>query len=213
MKELTIRDKFGSHISPEEIHTFMQKTSFNSILDVGCGISEKTQYFSEYSSICIGIDIANRCKYPRFINANAEAIPFADNTFDFIICCEVLEHLRNPLSCAKECARVLKDEGILFVLTPVLNLPHTFAKLYRFVLNKPVEDIHERIFSSEEVKSLFIKNFIAIRIKHNIFLYTLIESIFGKKIRFLTHFPELITKLFASEIYLLARRKKWSCPA
>src|ERR1044072_5627944 len=47
-----------------------------------------------------------------------EKIPCADDTFDFILCTQVLEHVPDPLAAVKELRRVLKSSGQLFLTVP-----------------------------------------------------------------------------------------------
>jgi len=49
------------------------------------------------------------------------ALPFADQSFDTVICKDILEHLLDPLAIVREATRVLKDSGVL-----VLNVPNHF---------------------------------------------------------------------------------------
>ncbi len=43
-----------------------------------------------------------------FVVGDAEALPFRDKAFDFIICCHLLEHVRHPERCLQEMMRVGK---------------------------------------------------------------------------------------------------------
>ncbi|MFX7033332.1 class I SAM-dependent methyltransferase, partial [Acinetobacter baumannii] len=52
----------------------------------------------------------------KFQVENAEELSFADNTFDYIISCETLEHVLHPQLMLNEICRVLKRGGE-FVLT------------------------------------------------------------------------------------------------
>ena len=54
-----------------------------------------------------------------FFNAETEAFPYPDKTFQTIICCEMLEHFsRDPMHLFWEANRVLADDGLLFLTTP-----------------------------------------------------------------------------------------------
>ncbi len=53
-----------------------------------------------------------------------EKTPFDDNTFDFIICNAVLEHVTNPFNCVKEMVRVLKNKGEIWVEAPFVQYYH-----------------------------------------------------------------------------------------
>jgi len=95
------------------------------ILDVGCAsgwfISNISKKFPK--SKCFGIDIydkgikfANKI-YPKieFKVADAHKIPYKKNTFDLVICTEVLEHLDSPKSAILEIKRVLKKDGLAII--------------------------------------------------------------------------------------------------
>jgi SAM-dependent methyltransferase len=44
--------------------------------------------------------------------------PFADETLDFVIASHLIEHLPNPLGFIKDCGRVLRQDGILYLVIP-----------------------------------------------------------------------------------------------
>ncbi len=48
--------------------------------------------------------------------ADATALPFADGSFDLVVCCEVLEHLQDPELALSELARVAR--GYVLLSTP-----------------------------------------------------------------------------------------------
>ncbi len=50
--------------------------------------------------------------------ADAESLPFADDSFDAVTCQTVLIHLENPLDALREMKRVLKPDGILICAEP-----------------------------------------------------------------------------------------------
>ena len=99
------------------------------ILDVGCG--EGRHIFGTLHAFqyvyCIGYDqdlpSLNICKEGLeffkeldsrstvFMQGSIYKLPFADNTFDLVICSEVLEHLENYHSAIKEIYRILKPGG------------------------------------------------------------------------------------------------------
>ncbi|NBO63890.1 MAG: methyltransferase domain-containing protein [Acidobacteria bacterium] len=52
-------------------------------------------------------------------NVETDPFPFADGTFQVVLCGELLEHLhRDPLHMLWECNRVLEDNGFLILTTP-----------------------------------------------------------------------------------------------
>ena len=60
---------------------------------------------------------------PDFL-CSADNIPTADESFDFVVMTEVLEHLENPESTLKEICRVLKTGGVLVATIPFLYQIH-----------------------------------------------------------------------------------------
>ncbi len=48
-------------------------------------------------------------------------LPFADRTFDLVVCNDILEHLLDPLIVLKDAIRVLRDDG-----TVVISVPNHF---------------------------------------------------------------------------------------
>jgi len=85
------------------------------VLDVGCGKSPYRRYLgaSEY----IGLD-DNPGVGPDVIG-NISAIPFEEDTFDGVLCTEVLEHIPDPRQGIAEVSRVLKPGGTLYITVPM----------------------------------------------------------------------------------------------
>ena len=57
-------------------------------------------------------------------------LPISDETFDYILCSNGIEHLENPVNFIRECFRILKEKGKLLISTPnILNLKSRLANL------------------------------------------------------------------------------------
>jgi len=52
--------------------------------------------------------------YPATV-ADVERLPFADGSFDVVICCETLEHVPNPVSAINELARVCRGRVVVTI--------------------------------------------------------------------------------------------------
>ena len=59
------------------------------------------------------------------IICDAHSIPFADCSFDGVICQAVLEHVVDPVQCVSEFHRVLKDDGLVYVDSPFMQQVHS----------------------------------------------------------------------------------------
>lgn len=101
------------------------------ILEAGCGVGAQTKIIAPINpkSKFISIDISPEsiAKAEDLINsleihnvtfqhADIYNLPFAENYFDHIFVCFVLEHLPNPLKALKELRRVLKPGGTIMVI-------------------------------------------------------------------------------------------------
>jgi SAM-dependent methyltransferase len=89
------------------------------------------------------------------VNGDGTSLPFADGTFDFIICSEVMEHIPDDAAAAAELARVLKPGGLLAVTVPTF-LPERICWALSDEYHAPfVPGGHVRIFTEVELKNRF----------------------------------------------------------
>jgi ubiquinone/menaquinone biosynthesis C-methylase UbiE len=101
------------------------------LLDVGCGTGHHLASYRDRGFHVAGVDgsgamIAEaRANNPRtvVVHGDVETLPFAPESFDYVLCIEVLRYLPNCRPCLSEIRRVLKPGGIcLATATPRLNL-------------------------------------------------------------------------------------------
>lgn len=95
-------------------------------LDVGCGLKPFSSSFSNAQYTGIDIEVSGRSddlkipdKYFDGVN-----IPFEDNSFDGVLCTQVLEHVENLDMLLAECNRVVKMGGGFVVSVPFLFREH-----------------------------------------------------------------------------------------
>jgi len=55
---------------------------------------------------------------PTYVIASADALPFANASFDAVLCLETIEHLPKPEPAAREMMRVLESGGLVMITTP-----------------------------------------------------------------------------------------------
>jgi len=110
------------------------------ILDIGCGPGNLA-FFCESHAECrlFGVDLwpnqlrqaAGKGAYEALFQVNlVDGLPFTSESFDMIVCNEVLMYLPNAAEMLTEVYRVLAPEGKLFVYNPINWLPrlHSLAK-------------------------------------------------------------------------------------
>ncbi len=96
------------------------------VLDIACGEGYGAAAFVKAgASSVIGVDISSeacqqaRRKYGLDARVgDAQAIPLPDRSIDVIVSFETIEHVDDPATFLRECARVLVPEGVLIVSTP-----------------------------------------------------------------------------------------------
>jgi ubiquinone/menaquinone biosynthesis C-methylase UbiE len=111
------------------------------ILDIGCGPGN-LPVFCEVHSECrlFGVDLwpnqlrqaADKEAYEALFQVNlVDGLPFTRESFDIIVCNEVLMYLPNATEILKEFYRVLVPEGKLFVYNPINWLPRLHSVIKR----------------------------------------------------------------------------------
>lgn len=66
-------------------------------------------------------DDIRRLRVP-FTLSRAENIPFPDESFDLVLCCNALDHVEDPSTVLKEVHRVLRPKGHFFLFVDVFSL-------------------------------------------------------------------------------------------
>ena len=82
-------------------------------------------------------------------------IPKPDGFFDVIICNAVLEHVANPEEIMEEFARVLRDDGILYLGLPFLQPEHKDpTDFQRYTADGMIALANRHMFSVDKIESV-----------------------------------------------------------
>jgi SAM-dependent methyltransferase len=115
------------------------------VLDVGCGRKPYRKIFSKAVEY-VGVDVASSPHLNTGIDFiyDGRTLPFGDDSFDSVVCTEVLEHCPDPKGILSEIARVLRPGGHLFITVPFVyphhEIPHDYFRFTRFGLESMAAD-------------------------------------------------------------------------
>jgi len=125
LRYLTNPVKFNyidSIIEKQRKHQKINRT----VLDVGCGGGYLTEKLAKAGFEVTGLDPSkNSIKAAKvhakhenltikYVEGFGEKLPFKSNSFDFVCCCDVLEHVKDFTLVIKEISRVLRSGGVFF---------------------------------------------------------------------------------------------------
>lgn len=95
------------------------------VLEVGCGEGALADHLithadpppKAFEACDLSLESLRPGLDPRiqFHQASIHSLPYADASFDLVVCCEVLEHLENPAGGLAELARVARRDVLLSV--------------------------------------------------------------------------------------------------
>jgi 2-polyprenyl-3-methyl-5-hydroxy-6-metoxy-1,4-benzoquinol methylase len=120
------------------------------ILDIGCGRGDISHFFAKNGYTTVGVDYAPEAiriakgikkkasqsvkKKLSFYLMDVKDLAFKDNTFDIVICIDVLEHLypEEVEIALNEISRVTKNDGIIFIHTGANKV--LYNKVYPFYI-------------------------------------------------------------------------------
>lgn len=195
------------------------------LLDFGCGTKPYKSFFKNVNNYT-GVDykIEGREEQQKEVDVfyDGKRIPFENDTFDSVLCTEVLEHVFNIEEVLSELHRVLKNNGKAIITTPFIweehEMPYDFARYTTPALihlyNKNGFEIldHVKTGSAPSViaqfKLNFLKNILPQNkvLKHLIILPIIfIVNIFGLLLYYV--FPKTPSVYF-NNIFLIQKQAK-----
>jgi SAM-dependent methyltransferase len=138
----------GVFLNEIEEFTSLQGKSF---LDVGGARGEYCQLMHEWRD-CDAVNLEPKRRdwlWSKSVYGLADHLPFPDNYFEVVICRGVLEHVPTPVQqdAVNEMLRVLKPDGLAYILIPPWYSPHAGHSLKPFhVFPFPVAKFLRQLF-------------------------------------------------------------------
>jgi ubiquinone/menaquinone biosynthesis C-methylase UbiE len=91
---------------------------------------------------------------------DGKSIPFPDNSFDLLLCTEVLERALEPLVLIEKMKRVLKIDGLILITAPSMRgeheIPYDFWRFTSFGIRKISKDLNLDILKLEREQRDFV---------------------------------------------------------
>ena len=227
-------------LSQRKIEVFsrvLKGKKFKNVLDAGCGDGRLGKLVKHIWGVEVyGVDISKKgVTLARSFGVKAKVadlskkIPFASNSFDLIICTEMIEHVADPDTLLKEIRRVLKPDGTLLLTTPNLsswtNRILFILGIYPIFMEASTEakvgyGPFSRFFYSDQlVGHIHVFNLIALKDILRFHKFS-IEKIFGNRVPFNVPSAPIVTALYnlvdsvmvrfpslSSDLIILARKK------
>ena len=194
-------------------------------LDLGCGTGNITIPLSSLGYKLTGIDISpeniNTAKSkqitgnnPFFFVGDAEHFSIEKENLDFVICSEVLEHLKYPHKALNLIKGILRNNGLLIITVP--NGYGPYSLIADHLRNKVISRI-SNIQPSEHVKTFSLSNirnlieeagFEILKINHSDFISFLPIVVKSKRLCYLDcYLADKLPSVFVSGYFMLCRKK------
>jgi len=164
----------------EKLHHLLHLVDFDGyrgrrVLEVGCGAAVDLARFARGGAQATGVDLApSAIALARrnfalqqlagtFVVADAEALPFSDNTFDLVYAHGVVQYTADDRRLVEECRRVLKPGGdAVFQVYNRISWLNALSKLMKVPLEHEDAPVLRK-YSAGEFRSL-LAGFHAVRL-------------------------------------------------
>lgn len=159
------------HYHFEKLHHLLRLVNFDEwkgkdVLDVGCGAGVEVVRFARAGARMVGVDIAESAVTltrqnldqqgltARVEVADGEALPFADNSFDFVFAHGVIQYTNDDRALAREVRRVLRPGGVaLFQVYNRVSWLNALSKIMKTPLEHEDAPVLKR-YSIAEFRAL-----------------------------------------------------------
>ena len=124
----------------KEIQANKQTEKSFKLLDIGCSQDDFETESKDLEAFGLDIEDSNYYDSNHFkkVDLNNAKLPYDDETFNFIVAGEVLEHIKRPFEIIEEMGRILKPNGVLYISTPT---PHCLTEIAKEIIGSKKVDV------------------------------------------------------------------------
>lgn len=147
---------------------FLGSLSGRTVLEVGCGRGATLLELAKRGANVVGLDYSDEAiavcralaresgtaELANFVKGEAEKMPFAEESFDFVFSVGLLEHFADPTGLLVEQYRVLRSSGYCLVQVPQKYSLYTVLKKALISVGKWPYGGWETQFSDQEISDL-----------------------------------------------------------
>lgn len=145
--------------------------SGSKILEFGCANGRMTQYLNEVLSCSVDIVEYNEELYNMAIKYAHDGLcgnicdytwleKFCNETYDYIIFADVLEHLSTPQDVLENCYKLLKETGLIWISVPNIAFNDIIIKLlnnqFDYSDTGLLDTSHIHFFTEKSAKKMFL---------------------------------------------------------
>ena len=135
------------------VKQFLNKN--DTILDIGCGNPEQSYCIRELMKYpkWVGFD-RNPVDTNRIIKGDINKIDIADNSFDVVLCLDVIEHFKDPKTIVEKLIKISKKK--IIIITPITKYKffRKFINIIRYVLGVGILSGHYYEFFEHEIEEM-----------------------------------------------------------
>ncbi|NEQ49246.1 MAG: class I SAM-dependent methyltransferase [Leptolyngbya sp. SIO3F4] len=174
--DVAICSRLVANISADFYDRHIKSHCKGQLLDLGCGNVPLYEAYKDFVDDVTCVDWSNTFHKNQFLDHECdltEPLPLETETFDTIICSDVLEHLPNPENLWEEMYRVLNQDGKALINVPffywIHEAPYDYHRYTCYSLQRSAESVGFKVVFLEptggwpEVTADFLAKFLHFR--------------------------------------------------
>jgi ubiquinone/menaquinone biosynthesis C-methylase UbiE len=148
----------------QTVERYLASRRPSNIVDLGCGTGRFSGALATwFGTTVIGVDPSRKMLdqatgkshkgVVRYVRGSGEAVPLADGACDLVFMSMVFHHFSDPGAVARECRRVLRDGGIMFLRAGTVEQIPAYPYVEFIPATKPL--LYARLNAAHDITKTF----------------------------------------------------------